>query len=87
MAKPQNHRFSRTEKSWILYDWANSAYSTIITAAVFPIYFTSVAAQSGNKGDIWWGYATSAATLVMALLAPLLGALAEIGRASCRERV
>lgn len=70
-------RFNRIERSWITYDWANSAYSTIITAAVFPIYFASVAAQSGAAGDIWWGYGTSIATLTLAVLAPILGAIGD----------
>ena len=69
-------RFTRTEKSWILYDWANSVYATNIMAAIFPIYFTSVCGQD-TTGLQWWGYGTSIATLVVALLAPLLGALGD----------
>jgi len=70
-------RFSVPERSWILYDWANSAHSTIIVAAVFPIYFATVARSAGVSGDVWWGWATSAATLVMALIAPLIGAIGD----------
>ncbi len=70
-------RFSRVEKSWILYDWANSSYATIIMAAIFPIYFAEVAASSGVAGDVYWGYASSAATLAVALLSPALGAIAD----------
>lgn len=70
-------RFSRTEKSWILYDWANSSYATIIMAAIFPIYFADIARGAGIAGDVWWGYATSAATLTVALLSPALGAIAD----------
>ncbi|MCI8633194.1 MAG: MFS transporter [Lachnospiraceae bacterium] len=67
-------KFSREEKSWIMYDWANSVFATIMMAALFPIYFTGVA---GESGDIWWGYGSSAATLVMAILAPIVGALGD----------
>ena len=35
-------RFTKQEKSWILYDWANSVYATNIMAAIFPIYFGAV---------------------------------------------
>ncbi|MEA4925423.1 MAG: MFS transporter [Syntrophomonadaceae bacterium] len=70
-------KFNRSERSWILYDWANSVYATIVMAAVFPIYFSSVAKGAGHPGDVWWGYATSAATLIIAVTAPLLGAVGD----------
>ncbi|MCX7842101.1 MAG: MFS transporter [Clostridia bacterium] len=72
--------FSLQEKSWIMYDWANSAYSAIITAAVLPIFFKSVAKSAGiltNTADSWWGYATSLATLIVAVLAPVLGTIGD----------
>jgi UMF1 family MFS transporter len=77
MGKSRDRFFTPTERSWILYDWANSAYATIIMAAVFPIYFASVAKSAGVSGDIWWGYGSSAATLTVAILAPVLGAIAD----------
>jgi len=60
-----------------MYDWANSSYATIVVAAVFPIYFTSVAGAATGMGDFWWGIGTSIATGILALSAPLLGALAD----------
>ncbi len=69
-------KFTKTEKSWILYDWANSVYATNIMAAIFPIYFTAVCGQD-NIGMQWWGYGTSIATLIVALLSPLLGAIGD----------
>lgn len=66
--------FTRAEKSWILYDWANSAYATNMTAAIFPIYYAAVAGDEGNK---WWGLGVSAASLIVAVLAPLLGTLGD----------
>jgi len=71
------NKFTKQEKSWVLYDWANSVYATIIMAAVFPIYFSAVAAAEGFSGDVFWGYATSASTLLVALFAPILGTLAD----------
>jgi len=60
-----------------MYDWANSVYATIMMAAVFPIYFTTVANSAGQSGDYWWGIGTSAAMIVVALLAPIVGAMAD----------
>ena len=70
-------RFNHQERSWILYDWANSVHSTIIVAAVFPIYFASVAKAAGEKGDVWIAWGAAAATLLMAVLAPVIGAIGD----------
>jgi UMF1 family MFS transporter len=70
-------KLTKMEKSWVAYDWANSVYATIMVAAIFPIYFTTMSADSGQAGDYWWGIATSIATVVLALSAPLIGALAD----------
>lgn len=72
-----SRRFTPAERSWIAYDWANSVYATIIMAAVFPIYFAETAKAAGTSGDVKWGFATSLATLVVALLAPILGSIAD----------
>ena len=74
LASGREKRFTKTEWSWIFYDWANSIYATNIMAAIFPTIFVSIA---GEAGDIWWGYGTSIATFVVALLAPVLGAVAD----------
>ena len=73
-------QFSRQEKSWIMYDWANSAYSTIITAAILPVFFQAIAVSDGlseTRAASFWGYATSASALCMAVMAPVLGGLAN----------
>ena len=70
-------KLTREEKSWIMYDWANSVYATIMMAAVFPIYFTTVANSAGQPGDYWWGIGTSAAMIIVAVLAPIVGAMAD----------
>ena len=74
LASGREKRFTKTEWSWIFYDWANSIYATNIMAAIFPTIFVSIA---GEAGDIWWGYGTSIATFMVALLAPVLGAVAD----------
>ena len=67
-------RFSKVERAWILYDWANSIYATNIMAAIFPIYFAMAATETGDK---IYGFAVSAANLIVALLSPLLGAIGD----------
>lgn len=72
--------FSREEKSWIMYDWANSAYSAIISASILPIFFKTMTRNAGlspNLADSYWGYATSIATLIIALMAPILGTMGD----------
>ena len=80
-----NAKLTREEKSWIMYDWANSVYATIMMAAVFPIYFTTVAKSSGQPGDYWWGIGTSCAMIIVAVLAPIVGAMADF--AGYRKRI
>lgn len=65
---------TKTEKSWILYDVANSAFFLFATA-VIPIYFASIA--PGQNVVVSWGYAETVASLVVALLMPILGSLAD----------
>jgi MFS transporter, UMF1 family len=73
-------RMSKQEKSWVLYDWANSAYSILITTAIFPLYFKSAAEKAGlaaTTSTAYWGYANSFATLLISLCAPILGSIAD----------
>jgi UMF1 family MFS transporter len=73
-------RMSKQEKSWALYDWANSAYSILITTAIFPLYFKAAATDAGLAGTTstaYWGYANSIATLLISLCAPILGSIAD----------
>ena len=69
-------RFSKKEWSWIMYDWANSVYATNIMAAIFPILYSQIAGK-GTTGDHLYGYAVSFANLLVALLSPYLGAIAD----------
>ena len=73
-------KYNKEEKSWMMYDWASSAYSIIITTAIFPIYFKSVADNAGvNQADstAYLGYTISISTFILALLGPILGTLAD----------
>jgi len=72
--------YSREEKSWMLYDWANSAFSAIVAAIILPVFFKTVA-STGGVSDVdataYWGYATSLGRLICAVLAPFLGTLGD----------
>jgi UMF1 family MFS transporter len=70
-------QFTKQERSWMMYDWANSVYATIMISAIFPIYFTSVAGGEGTEGDFWWGIGTSVGMMLIAILAPIIGAFAD----------
>lgn len=72
--RDESKRFTKQEKSWIFYDWANSVYATNIMAVIFPIYYASVAGDLGNK---WWGIGVSIASLIGAVISPTLGAVAD----------
>ena len=64
---------------WCLYDWANSAFTTVITTFIFAAYFTSAVAENDTVGTAQWGYASSAAAILIAVLGPTLGAIADKG--------
>jgi UMF1 family MFS transporter len=65
--------------AWAMYDWANSAFLTVVVTAVFPIYYRSVAARGldATAATGRFGLATTIALVIAALLAPPLGALAD----------
>ena len=69
----------RQALSWAMYDWANSAFATTIMAAVFPIFYASVAGANlaGNEASVRFGYTTSLALLLVAISGPVLGAIAD----------
>jgi UMF1 family MFS transporter len=69
----------RAQFAWVMYDWANSAFVTTITAAVLPVYYSSVAASglAPNLRTAYWGYTSTIALLLVALLGPVLGAMAD----------
>lgn len=71
---------------WTMYDWANSAFATIIMAAVLPVYYSKVAGSTlpGNRATVYWAYTTSLALLIVALISPVLGAMADFSGAKKR---
>lgn len=67
---------SKCERSWVLYDVGNSAY-VMLAATLIPIYFSAIA-EPGSSAVVAWGYATTVASLALALLMPFLGSLADL---------
>ncbi len=73
-------KYSKEEISWMLYDWANSAYSMTVLSAILPIYFSGMVVGAGGSAEqatTYWGYTNSFASLIVAFLSPILGAIAD----------
>ncbi len=74
-----NTKLTKLEKYWILYDVGNSAF-TLLIATILPIYFNSLAGGAGlSEVDYlaYWGYAASVATVIVAVIGPVFGTLAD----------
>jgi UMF1 family MFS transporter len=69
----------KTVYAWALYDWGNSAFATVVLAAVLPIFYKDVAGVNlpGNLATSYWGYTQTAAMIIIAIIAPVLGAAAD----------
>lgn len=80
--RPENKN-RRMINAWCLYDAGNSAFATTIMAAMLPVYFREVAAAGlpPNMPSALWGYTSSIALLSGALIAPILGSMADVGEA------
>ncbi len=63
--------------SWCLYDWANSAFPTVIITFVFAAYFTTSVAEDQTRGTSLWGIAISLSALAVAISGPFIGAIAD----------
>ncbi len=82
----EDKKYKKIINSWSMYDWANSAFATTIMAAVLPIYYSTIAESSlaPNQATAYWGYTNSIALLLVALLSPILGAVADFRGAKKR---
>lgn len=63
--------------SWIFFDWAAQPYFTLITTFVFAPYFANFVAPDPAKGQALWGFAAAGAGFTIAVLSPVLGAIAD----------
>ena len=63
--------------AWCLFDWANSAFATVIVTFVFSVYFARGIVGDEVAGSAQWGYALAFSGILIALLSPPLGAIAD----------
>lgn len=75
----------RAELGWVLFDWANSAYSLVISTAIFPVYFLEFSNKSFRFWDLEisnasvYAYSVSLAYILVSLISPLLSGIADYG--------
>ena len=70
---------TRGRMSWAVYDWAGQAFHTLIVTFVFATYFSQGIVGDNVRGQELWGIASSVSGLAVALLAPIVGAVADAG--------
>ncbi len=72
--------FNKEQWSWIMYDWANSAYSIVITTAILPIYYKSMTSGvlSDSNSTLYWTLVNTFSALCVALFGPLFGSISDI---------
>ena len=75
----ERFKLTALERSWILYDVGNSAFILLVSTLI-PIYFDALAAAGGvseNNYLAYWGYAGSISTLLVAIIGPICGTMAD----------
>ena len=79
-------KLDRQVISWALYDWGNSAFAVVMLTAFFPPFFKQYlsADLDATTSTFWLGVANAAASMIIVLLAPVLGAIADAGNAKKR---
>lgn len=84
-AAPLGPAGRREVLAWCLYDFANSAFPTLITTVAYSVYFKHVVAGGGGRGDFLWGLSLSLAMILALLITPPLSAVAD--RRGARKRM
>ncbi len=69
--------------AWYLYDFGNSAYAAVVLLAVYSAYFQKQVV-GGAEGSRWWGFAIALAMILVAIAAPIMGAIADYSGAKKR---
>jgi MFS transporter, UMF1 family len=67
----------RAVAAWVMFDWAAQPFFTLVTTFIFAPFFAAAIASSPEQGQALWGYATGFAGLCIAMLSPVLGAIAD----------
>ena len=76
----KNSNYKKIINSWALYHWAENAFGTSVMVAILPVYYSQVAASSltANQATVYWGYTNTIGLIIVALLAPMLGTIANL---------
>ena len=61
-----------------MYDFANSAYNSLVPVLLFPLYYKTIILQSSPYADLWWGIAVGISVLLSGLISPIIGAIADL---------
>ncbi|MGD2146737.1 MAG: MFS transporter [Anaerolineae bacterium] len=80
MRSEQDRHYRKVINAWSMYDWANSAFVTTVMAAMFPPFYRAMVKAAGlgdANATAYWAYTTSIALLLVAILAPVLGAISD----------
>lgn len=75
-AAKSSTKLTKKERSWVMYDVGNSAF-VLLASTLIPIYFSAIS-EPGSSVVVAWGYATTVASLALALLMPFLGSVADV---------
>jgi len=73
--------YRRVVHGWAMYDWANSAFAVVILTAIFPVYYRGLATDAGaapETATAYWAYTTSLSLLLVAVIGPVAGAMADL---------
>ncbi len=65
---------------WTLFDFANTSFAIVVTTFLYAVYFTETVAKGDKNADLYWSISTSAAMLITAILAPVMGAIADYSK-------
>ena len=79
MRMKEKFKLTKLEKSWVLFDIGNSAFILLVSTLI-PIYFNALASGAGiSESDYlaYWGYAGSVATILVAIIGPICGTMAD----------
>lgn len=79
LTKKEDPQVKRARHAWYAYDFGNSAYAAIILLAVFSAYFKNVVV-GGAEGTRLWGISVGIAAIIVAVISPVLGAIADVAR-------
>ena len=64
---------------WCFYDFANSSFTTIVVTFIYSAFFADFIVGNSSLGQVYWGNAVTICAIIIALLSPIMGAVADQG--------